>query len=606
MQNQKEVVGHVDHGKSTLIGKILYDTNSLPEGAIEKVKKLSNEKGKAFEYAYLLDAFEEEQKQGITIDTTQIRFSTEKRDYTIIDAPGHIEFLKNMISGAANAEAAILIIDANEGIQEQSRRHGYILSLLGIDKIFVAVNKMDLIDYSEEKFNNIRENFNEFLGNLNIYPLKYIPISAYNGENIISNSEKMNWYKDNSVLQAMDSLIKDTELSNKPLRFPIQDVYKFDNRRIIAGKIESGTLNQGDEILILPSGKVTRVKTIENWNTPEQDFVNAGMSVGITFEDEFFNQRGEFISHKNDPSLTGNFFNANIFWMGRQDLVKNKKYKLKLATQEIECEIYSINRVIDASSLKNIENTSQVRKNDVAEVTIKTKDIISFDEFKNLKNTGRFVIVDNLNVSGGGIITGIEDSLKNRELNIKSKNISPRKKLVSKKDREVKLDQKGKVIWLTGLPGCGKNEIAVKLEKKLFDLGKKVYYLDSANVRFGLSSDLEFTEADTHEQTRRIAEVANLFADSATITIVTSVSRFSGDRNYARKIIGKENYIEIYVDAPESIYKKRNPGGAYEDNDINLEYEKSEEPVITVYVYEAEFNADKKAESLVKLVIEHE
>lgn len=610
MKTEKEilnivVVGHVDHGKSTLIGKILYDTNSLPEGSIEKVKNLSKEKGKDFEYAYLLDAFEEEQKQGITIDTTQIRFSTEKRDYIIIDAPGHKEFLKNMISGAANAEAAILLIDANEGIQEQSRRHGYILSLLGVEKIFVAVNKMDLINYSEEKFNKIRDEFSEFLSNMNIYPLKYIPISAYNGENITTSSAKMAWYKDDSIIKSMDSLKKDVDLPDKPLRFPVQDVYKFDDRRIIAGKIESGTLKQGDEILISPSGKLTKVKTIESWHTEPKTSVSADMCVGITLEDEFFNKRGEFISHKENAPLSGNFFNANIFWMSKNDLIKNKKYKLKLATQEAECEVYSINRVIDASTLKQSEKFSSIKRNDVAEITIKTKEVISFDEFKNLKNTGRFVLVDDLNVSGGGIITGIDDSLKNRELTVKSKNISLRKKLVSKQDREDKFGQKGKVIWLSGLPGCGKNEIAIKLEKRLFDLGKKVYYLDSANIRFGLSSDLEFTEADAHEQTRRIAEVANLFADSGTITVVTSVSRFKDDRAYAKQIIGRKNYIEIFVDAPDSVCKQRNPGGVYEDSDIILEYEKSEEPVISVYIDKSEFNADKKADYIIKLIDEH-
>ena len=610
MQNEKEtlnivVVGHVDHGKSTLIGRLLYDTQSLPEGAIERVKAISKEKGKSFEYAYLLDAFEEEQKQGITIDTTQLRFSTAKRNYVIIDAPGHVEFLKNMISGAANAEAALLLVDANEGIQEQSRRHGYILSLLGISKVYVVVNKMDLIDYSEEKFNKIQDDFNEFLSNLNIYPIKYIPMSAYHGENVVTKSKEMAWYKGEPVVKEIDLIPKDKNMEEKPLRFPIQDVYKFDNRRIIAGKIESGSLNVGDEILILPTGKITRVKTIECWQEHDRKTsVSAGMSVGITVEDEFFNKRGEFISHKADKPLTGNFLNANLFWMGKKDLVKNKKYKIKLATQELECEIFSINKVIDASTLKTLENSNIVKKNDVAEVTIKTKQNICFDEFKNIQNTGRFVIVDDLNVSGGGIISGIDDSLKNRELNLKSTNISPRKKLVTKKDREKSYGQKAKVIWLTGLPGCGKNEIAIKLEKKLFDLGKKVYYLDSANIRFGLSSDLAFTEADAHEQTRRIAEVANLFADGGIMIIVTSVSRFKEDRKYAEQITGKDNYIEIFVEASQEVCKKRNPGGIYEDSDAGLKYERSDDPVITLHIDDHEFNSDKKADAIMKLIEE--
>lgn len=412
MENVREVLkivvaGHVDHGKSTVIGRLLYDTKSLPEGAIERVKRISKEKGKPFEYAYLLDAFEEEQKQGITIDTTQLQFHTDKRDYVIIDAPGHKEFLKNMISGAANAEAALLIIDAGEGIQEQSKRHGYILSLLGIQKIYVIVNKMDLIDYSEEKFKAIRKEMNQFLNSLNVYPLKYIPISAFLGENLTHRSEKMPWYDGEPVLEAMDLFEKDKGLVDKPLRFPIQDVYKFDSRRIIAGRIESGRLKVGDEILLSPGNKVTRVKSIEYWaDRDRRDSVEAGMSVGITVEDEFFNKRGEFISHREGAPVTSNLFKANIFWMGKKELVKNRKYKLKLVTQEVECEIHSVNKVIDATTLETLENAEAVKTNDVAEVTVKTREKVSFDAFKDNQNTGRFVIVDGYDVSGGGIISG--------------------------------------------------------------------------------------------------------------------------------------------------------------------------------------------------------
>lgn len=413
MENNREVfnivvVGHVDHGKSTVIGRLLYDTKSLTEGAIERVKRISKEKGKPFEYAYLLDAFEEEQKQGITIDTTQLQFHTEKRDYVIIDAPGHKEFLKNMISGAANAEAALLIIDAQEGIQEQSKRHGYILSLLGIQKVYVLVNKMDLIQYSEEKFNAIKLEMNEFLNNLHVYPLKYIPVSAFFGENLTFHSEKMAWYKGEPLLTAIDLFEKDKGLQEKPLRFPIQDVYKFDNRRIIAGRIEAGSLRVGDEITISPSNKVTKIKTIEYWADRDRtESVQAPMSVGITVDDEFFNQRGEFIAHSDNIPLIADVFRANIFWMGKNPLVKNKEYKLKLVTQEVECEIQSINKVIDATTLAALDDATAVKTNDVAEVTIRTKKKICFDEFKNNQITGRFVIVDGYDVSGGGIISGL-------------------------------------------------------------------------------------------------------------------------------------------------------------------------------------------------------
>ncbi|WP_434577263.1 sulfate adenylyltransferase subunit 1 [Thermoanaerobacterium thermosaccharolyticum] len=404
------VVGHVDHGKSTVIGRLLYDTKSLPEGAIEKVKRISKETGKPFEYAYLLDAFEEEQKQGITIDTTQIQFHTKKRDYVIIDAPGHVEFLKNMISGAANAEAALLVIDANEGVREQSKRHGYILSLLGIKKVYVLVNKMDLIDYSEEKFLDVKSDMDTFLKSINVFPQKYIPVSAFYGENIALRSKKMPWYKGDTVLDALDIFEKDKEIIDKPLRLPIQDVYKFDNRRIIAGRIESGVLNVGDEIVIYPSKRTSKIKSIEYWQEKDKTTkVEAGMSVGITLFDEFFYKRGEFITRKDDEApLVGDTFKANIFWMGENRLTINKRYKLKLVTQETECEIAAINRVIDASTLFSNDNAKEVNTNEVAEVVIKTKDKICFDEFRNNHVTGRFVIVDGYDISGGGIINGLE------------------------------------------------------------------------------------------------------------------------------------------------------------------------------------------------------
>ncbi|MPQ31738.1 sulfate adenylyltransferase [Clostridium estertheticum] len=404
-------VGHVDHGKSTVIGRLLYDTKSLPEGAIEKVKRIAKETGKPFEYAYLLDAFEEEQKQGITIDTTSLQFHTDKRDYVIIDAPGHIEFLKNMITGAASAEAALLIIDAKEGIQEQSKRHGYILSLLGIKQVCVVVNKMDLIDYSQEKFNVIKDEMNAFLKKLNVHPMSYIPISAFYGENLTSKSEKLSWYKGETILEALDLFTQEEGLDAKPLRFPIQDVYKFDNRRIIAGRIEAGTLKVGDEILISPSNRTTKVKSIEAFVEKDRvSTVSAGMSVGITFEDEFFNKRGEIISHIDNAPVIADLFTTNIFWMGKNSLVKGRKYKIKLVTQEVECEIVAFNKVIDASTIGTYVDATEAKTNDVAEVTIRTKEKICFDKFADNQNTGRFVIVDGYDVSGGGIISGVVES----------------------------------------------------------------------------------------------------------------------------------------------------------------------------------------------------
>ncbi len=398
------VVGHVDHGKSTLIGRLLLDTDSLPQGTVDKVMRISHEAGKPFEYAYLLDAFDEAQQPNITIDTTQIQFQTARRDYVIIDAPGHKEFLKNMISGAANAEAAFLLIDAAEGVQEQSKRHAYLLSLLGIKKSFVFINKMDLVDYSEAVYLRIKREMDDYLGALGVHPLDYIPVSAYEGENVTVRGEKLAWWKGYTALEAMDAIEKERGLGERMLRFPIQDVYKFDDRRIIAGRIESGTLNAGDEITIFPEGKTTRVKTVEYWAARNRkSSVTAGECVGITVTDEFFNKRGELIAFAAQKPLISNIFRANLFWMGREPLVKGKKYKLKLATAETECELDEIIRVLDAATLDGGEK-AQIDRNDVAEVVIACRDTLAFDAFADCAVTGRFVLVDGYDVAGGGII----------------------------------------------------------------------------------------------------------------------------------------------------------------------------------------------------------
>ncbi|AFS79514.1 sulfate adenylyltransferase subunit 1 [Gottschalkia acidurici 9a] len=585
------VVGHVDHGKSTLIGRLLFDTDSLPSGAIEKVKRISQEKGKGFEYSYLLDAFEEEQKQGITIDTTRLQFKTEKRDYIIIDAPGHKEFLKNMISGAASAESAILMVDANEGIQEQSKRHGYILSLLGIQKVYVAVNKMDLVDYSEEKYEEIKRDFDRFLNTLGVYPLKYIPVSAFHGENIASKSDKMPWYEGESILEAMDIIEKEVGIEDQPLRFPIQDVYKFDHRRIIAGRIESGSLKVGDEIVILPSNKTTKVKSIEHWvEKDKKEEVSAGMSVGIIVEDEFFYKRGEIVSHKDNIPTVTDTFGGNLFWLGKDDLVKNKKYKLKLATLEIECEIAKINKVIDASTLETIENGERVKRNDVAEITITTKEPIALDEFKNIQSTGRFVIVDDLDVSGGGIITkGSSFEVEKKFKSVDGEVHSVRPRLVTRQDREKRLGATSKVVWLTGKAGCGKREIAVNLEKELFDSGKNVYYLDYYQVA---------TNQNDSEGIKEVTKIANILSETGSIVIVTSNYLLREEKEYIKSQVGKENFVEVYVEASDEVCAERFPSKEA-IADLN---EKSKEPFISLYIDDPNFDGKEKANSLLNII----
>lgn len=399
------MVGHVDHGKSTLVGRLLHETGYVPDTKIQHVKKVCKDQGKGFEFAFLLDGLEEERDQGITIDVAQMYFKTAKRAYVVIDAPGHKEFLKNMISGASSADVAFLMIDAEEGIQEQTQRHAYLLALLGVRQIAVVVNKMDLVGYSEEVFNRTRVAYTKYLASIGVKPHSFIPISAYHGENVMKKSDKMPWYSGRSILETLDNFESREDRTKLPLRLPVQDVYKFDKRRILAGRVETGSVAAGDELTFYPSGKSVKVKTIEKWHAEIPKRVFAGESMGLTMEDQIFVERGEIAAPKNHPPHVADRFHANVFWMGNKHLQKGGKYLIKVATQEVEATIDSIVKVINSSTLEEISrNAVEVAKNEVAEIIVSTKRPIAFDTFDTVPETGRFVIVHEHDVRGGGII----------------------------------------------------------------------------------------------------------------------------------------------------------------------------------------------------------
>ncbi|MFQ5443707.1 MAG: sulfate adenylyltransferase subunit 1 [Nitrospinales bacterium] len=437
-QMRMVIVGHVDHGKSTLVGRLLADTDSLPHGKMDFVKDICDRQGKAFEFAFLLDALEEEQEQGITIDTSQIFFHTAKRSYVIIDAPGHKEFLKNMVTGAASADVALLLIDAYEGVQEQSRRHGYILKLLGLSQVAVVINKMDLVDYDPEVYYKIKTEYTDFLKSIGIEAKTFIPVAAKHGVNIAKLGEEMVWYKGPSILEMLDQFERKLPPDHLPLRFPVQDVYKFDERRILAGRVESGTLKVGDELLFSPSMKKAVVKTIEAWKVPEQPTsASASQSIGFTLSEQLFVERGEIASLVHDHPIVSTTFDANVFWMGNRHLVKGKTLTLKLTTQELECEVIGFKKVIDASTLETLADQDFLAKNDVAELTIRTRWPVTFDLFGTISETGRFVLVDEFDVCGGGIITTytpvtdkdkLRDEIRLRDFNWMKSNISPQER----------------------------------------------------------------------------------------------------------------------------------------------------------------------------------
>lgn len=585
------IVGHVDHGKSTLVGRLLHDTDSLPKGKVEEIRAMSERRGMPFEYAFLMDALQAERDQGITIDTSQIWFNSDKRSYVIIDAPGHKEFLKNMITGAAQSDAALLIIDAVEGVREQSRRHGYLLHLLGIRQVAVAVNKMDLVNYSQERFSEISRDYRAYLSGLGVEPTFIMPVSAREGDNIVSRSTAMDWYDGPTVLEALDRFAPEALPGDLPLRLPVQDVYKFDERRIIAGRIESGRITVGDEILFSPSNKTARVKSLENWpsHAAAPTRAGAGYCVGITLDEQIFAERGDMISHVKNAPIETDVFRARLFWLGKEPLTPGKTCKLKLNTSEAQVQVQNIESVIDTGDLSHTA-AELVERNQVAEVVLRARRMLALDAFNDKPATGRFVLVDEYDIAGGGIIS-MEGYADQRQL------ITQRATNIVKVEHGVSVDERarmnghrGGVIWFTGLSGAGKSTLAVELERRLFEKGYSVYVLDGDNIRFGLNANLGFSPEDRSENIRRVGEVAALFARAGMIAITAFISPYRSDRDRARSAAA-DIFHEVYVRAdvktcesrdPKGLYQKARRGEIKDFTGISAPYEAPENPELVI------------------------
>ena len=519
------IVGHVDHGKSTLLGRLYADTGSLPDGKLEKVQAICRQQGKEFEYAFLFDAFLEEQEQGITIDTARTFFHWRGRQYIIIDAPGHKEFLKNMISGAARAEAALLLIDALEGVKEQSKKHGYLLSLLGVRQFAVVVNKMDLVGYRQDVFDGIEKEYREFLGQFGANPERIIPVSAKLGDNIANRSQAMAWYQGPTVLDALSMFEKETVRSEQPLRFPVQDVYKFDARRILAGRITAGRLKIGDHLVFSPSNKRANIRTVEAFNIdPVLTSAEAGQSVGITLDEQIFVERGEIATHQEQLPLVSTAFKANLFWLGKRPLEQGRKYMLRVATKEVDCEVAAIHRIIDTMDLNQQQGSTTVNRNQVGELTLRTKAPIAFDLSSAFEATGRFVLVDEYDIAGGGIVTEmIRDDQEFLREEARRRDFAWVKGEVGMEERAQQYGHRAAIVLITGGRHAGKSFLAKKLEARLVADGRHAYLLDGENLRRGLDADLaDGQRGQTMEMARRYGEVARLLADTGLIVVSTT------------------------------------------------------------------------------------
>ncbi len=604
------IVGHVDHGKSTLIGRLLYDTDSLPEGKYEELQEICKRRGTdALEWSFVLDAFQAERDQAVTIDTTQIWFSTQARDYVIIDAPGHREFLKNMISGAAAADAAILVVDATEGVQEQTRRHAYLLSLLGLQQIGVVINKMDMVGHDPEAFEKVSRDVSAYLKSININPFYIIPISAREGDGIAERGDKMEWYEGKTLVEALDSFEVAGSPVARPLRFPVQDVYRYGEKRIIVGRIETGILRKGDKVLFSPANEEAEVTSIEVWPQDEDKVeAHAGESIGLTLDERIFVERGHIGSHTKNPPMLSNVFRANIFWLSHNPLKIGDSYKVRYGTHEAMVTVQSIDKVIDTEDLGESEKAGEVGRNAVAEVTLRARDLLPVDPYLDNFRLGRLVLYEGYDIAGGGTINmdGYPDQRASAKP--KSENIYTVNYLVDQQMRAERNGHYGGVFWFTGLSGAGKSTLAMAVEQALFDKGYHTYVLDGDNVRHGLNADLGFSPEDRTENIRRVGEVAALQADSGLIVVSAFISPYRADRDRARRA-APSHFHEIFVSAdlatcekrdPKGLYKKARAGKIAEFTGIDSPYEAPENPEMVVDTQNNEI--DTCVEQIVKYI----
>jgi bifunctional enzyme CysN/CysC len=551
------IVGHVDHGKSTLVGRLLHETGSLPEGKLEMLKEVSARRGMPFEWSFLLDALQTERDQGITIDTTQIRFRTRSRDVVLIDAPGHAEFLRNMITGASQADGAVLIIDALEGVRDQTRRHGYLLHLLGIRQVAVVVNKMDRVDFSAERFKEISDEISAHLTGLGVRPTAIVPISARDGDGVAAHTPRIAWYKGPTVVEALDALEPARPAEALPLRLPVQAIYKFDDRRIVAGRIESGSLVAGDEIVIMPAGKIARIKSVESWPlTPVSGRQTAGRSVGITLDRELFVERGDIIAHAGTSPRDTRRIRARVFWLHDKPLAKGDAILVRLGTRETRANVVAIEKAIDPGALSN-EETKAIARNHVGEIDISLAQPIAADPHTENPRTGRLVIEVNGRIAGGGLVLSVDAGQRAAPIDI-----VPVESALRPDERSARYRHNGAVVWLTGLPGSGKSTLARALERRLFSNGGSPILLDGDTLRAGLNGDLGFSPQDRSENIRRLAEVATHLARNGHIAIVAAVSPSRDDRAAARRIADTA-FREIHVATPAEICESRDPKGHY-------------------------------------------
>ena len=590
--------GSVDDGKSTLIGRVLFESQSLFDDQIRALKKDSKKhgtQGSDIDYALLVDGLSAEREQGITIDVAYRFFSTKNRKFIVADTPGHEQYTRNMVTGASTADVAVILIDARKGVLEQTKRHSFITSLVGIKKVILAVNKMDLINFDKSKYELIIEEFMLFAKKLNFDFVYDVPVSALNGDNVLKSTEALSWFKGPSLITLLETI--SIENSNKDFIMPIQNVVRPNlDYRAFCGRISSGVVQNGDKIRSLPSGKIAKIQSIAIGNKEVKKAL-CDQSISITLDSEIDISRGDVICKDNSPIETSNIFNVDLAWLSEIETHKGRNYIAKIGTQKTSCQITDIKYKFDINTL-NKKPAKNIGLNDICNVTLTLNKEVPFTKFHENKAIGKLILIDPITNQTVGAAM-INHSMR-RASNIYKHNLA-----ITRELRENMNGNKAKLLWFTGISGSGKSTIANELEKVLFSRGIRTFILDGDNIRHGLNNDLGFSDADRVENIRRVVEVSRLMLDAGIFVISSFISPFIADRKMARDLVTDEDFIEIFVNTPLEVAESRDPKGLYKKarigeipnfTGISSPYEMPISPDITL---ETEINSVKECAQII-------
>ena len=597
--------GSVDDGKSTLIGRLLWDSKLVFEdqlAALEVDSKKVGTQGEEIDYALLLDGLQAEREQGITIDVAYRFFSTDKRKFIVADTPGHEQYTRNMVTGASTAEVAIILIDARKGVLTQTRRHSFLTSLVGIRKVVLAINKMDLVDYSQERYQAIIDEYKIFAEDLGFEEICCIPISALKGDNIVAASELTPWYKGPTLMHHLEHVEITDNALNKPFRMRVQWVNRPNlDFRGFSGTIASGVVKPGDSVVVPSSGQISKVARIVTMDGDLEEAV-AGQAVTITLDDEIDISRGDMLCCPEQRPSYADQFEAHVVWMHEDALLPGRSYLIKAGSATAPAQVSALKHKVNVNTLQR-EPGKTLELNEVGICNISLTKPISFDPYQENRSTGNFILIDRFTNATVG--AGMIDFPLRRATNIHWQSID-----ITKQSRAEMNDQQPKVLWFTGLSGAGKSTIANLVEKKLHSLGKRTYLLDGDNVRHGLNRDLGFTDVDRVENIRRIAETARLFVDAGMIVLTSFISPFKSERRLARELLEEGEFVEIFVNTPLEICEVRDPKGLYKKaragelpnfTGIDSDYEPPENPEIEVEA--GTRSADDIAEEIVNAIL---